>query len=135
MLEEIRRLEAEHVSFAFETTLSGKSYLPLIRRLRAKRYSVHLLFVWPRDMDLTLKRIRERVSLGGHNIPEEDVRRRFARTARNLFQDYRHAVNSWVIYDNSGEDFVTIAQEAAGQLKILIPEAYDSLLKLGVSYE
>jgi predicted ABC-type ATPase len=135
MLEEIKRLEAEHVSFAFETTLPGKSYLPLIRRLRGKGYSVHLMFVWPQAMELTLHRIRERVRLGGHHIPDEDVQRRFLRTVRNLFQYYQAAVNSWVVYDNSGEDFVMIAQRAGGRLDVRNPEAFEALRMLGESRE
>jgi predicted ABC-type ATPase len=131
MLEELRRLAAQRVTFAFETTLSGRSYLPFIKRLRDDGYTVHLFFLWPRSIELTLRRIMERVALGGHNVPEADVRRRFDRTVRNLFQHYQHCVNSWMMFDNSGADFVRIAYETDGRLAVEVPDVYSSLVSLG----
>jgi len=93
MLEETRRLKDERVSFAFETTLAGKTYLPFIQELRADGYSVHLIYLWPGSLEATLDRIANRVRLGGHAIPEADVRRRFHRTLHNLFQHYMGAVD------------------------------------------
>ncbi len=127
LLEEIRRLKDERVSFAFETTLSGKTYLPFIRELRADGYSVHLIYLWPGSMETTLDRIAERVRSGGHDIPEVDVRRRFLRTLRNLFEHYLAAVDSWIIYGNSSGELVRIANELAGELTVLVPDTFARL--------
>ncbi len=130
MLEEIHRLADEQVSFAFETTLSGKTYLSFIRKLKKKGYSVHLIYLWPGSLQTTLERIVERVRMGGHDIPETDVRRRFLRTLRNLFRHYMQAVDSWTIFDNSAGKLAKIAYAMGRQRDILVRQVYESLLQL-----
>ena len=70
MCERYRTLS---IHFGFETTLSGKTYFSLLKTLKAKGYSVRFFFLWVPDPDLSLARIKERVSLGGHNVPRGDV--------------------------------------------------------------
>ena len=70
MLQEMRSLAASRVSFAFETTLSGRSYLSLLRKLKSEGYDIHIFFLWLKSVDLALSRIKERVSRGGHDVPE-----------------------------------------------------------------
>lgn len=84
MLAEIRSFATGGLSFAFETTLSGRGYLPLLRRMKAQGYEIHLFFLWLKSVELALSRIRERVSRGGHDIPELVVRRRFDRSMSNF---------------------------------------------------
>src|SRR5579884_2008444 len=75
VLAEIVRLAHSRVPFAFETTLSGRSYLRLIGRLKEQGYRVHLFFLWVDSIEMTLSRIRERVLKGGQE--EKLVHRRF----------------------------------------------------------
>jgi len=89
-------------NFAFETTLSGLTYARSIPRWRAAGYHVKLIFLELPSVELALARIRARVAQGGHNVPEDVVRRRFGRGLRNFMQVYRGLVNAWVLYDNSG---------------------------------
>ncbi len=77
MLEEIDLYAKRSESFGFETTLSGRSYLSLIRRLKKQGYEVHFFYLWVPSVELALSRIRGRVLLGGHDVPAEEVRRRF----------------------------------------------------------
>ena len=84
-LRRIRELADEGVDFAFETTLAGQAYAGLLQRMRDSGYRVHLLFLWIPSPELALRRVADRVRKGGHNIPEQDVRRRFSRGLRNLF--------------------------------------------------
>ena len=70
MLSEIRSFAKKRVSFAFETTLSARSYMGLLRRLKAQGYEVHLFFLWVESVDLALSRVQERVLRGGHDVPE-----------------------------------------------------------------
>jgi len=70
MLEKIRSFAERRVSFAFETTLSGRSHLTLLRKLKAEGYDIHFFFLWLKSVDLALSRVRERVSRGGHDVPE-----------------------------------------------------------------
>ncbi len=89
MLEEIQRFSKRGDDFSFETTLSGTTYLNLIRRLRAQGYAVHILFLWLPGVELALSRVRDRVLEGGHNVPEPIVRRRYERSIKNFLRVYR----------------------------------------------
>lgn len=109
MLEQIASRVERGESFAFETTLSGRSYSQYIRRWRAAGYSVTLIFLSLPSADAALERVRIRVSQGGHSIPDEVVRRRFDMGLRNFHGLYRVLVNSWILYDNSGPTPVVIS--------------------------
>jgi predicted ABC-type ATPase len=102
MLEEIHRRAREGQSFAFETTLAGRNYARWIPRWRAAGYHVKLIFLSLPTADLAAARVAGRVAQGGHDVPEEVVRRRFDAGLRNFKSLYRGRVNSWVLYDNSG---------------------------------
>ena len=99
MLTELDRLTAEGRSFAFETTLSGRGYLRRIRQWRNDGYRVTLLFRSLPSADEAVERVRLRASQGGHDVPEEVVRRRFETGLRNFRELYSEAVDEWVLYD------------------------------------
>lgn len=102
MLERIETLARSGVDFGFETTLAGRSQASLITRLREDGYRVHLFFLWLPAPELALARVDERVLSGGHFVPEETVRRRFARGISNFFHVYQQLLNSYLIFDNAG---------------------------------
>lgn len=102
MLQEIHRRVRNGESFAFETTLSGRSYAHLIPRWREKGYHVKLIFLSLPGADLAVSRVWARVAQGGHDIPEQVIRRRFDAGLRNFEDLYRGLVDSWALYDNSG---------------------------------
>jgi predicted ABC-type ATPase len=87
--------------FAVETTLSGRSYLGLIRAWRGAGYRVGLVFLRLPSADLAVERIRLRVQQGGHDIPEDVIRRRFAQGWANFQSLYRPLVDAWRLYDAS----------------------------------
>lgn len=119
MLEQIHLLAGKNRDFGFETTLAGKSYVRLLRNLESQGYRIHLYFLWIDNVDIALERIAERVRRGGHNVPEEIVRRRFDRGLPNLFYLYRPLLDFWVIFDNSTDNPAAIAYEEAGELQII----------------
>ncbi len=129
MLEEIDLYAKRGDSFGFETTLSGRSYLSLIRRLKRREYEVHVFYLWVPSVELALLRIRGRVSLGGHDVPAADVRRRFDRSIRNFLVHYRHLANSWTLYDNTAAMPKIIASEERGQLQIGETALYNDLAR------
>ena len=102
MLSEIRRHALAGRSFAFETTLSGRGYVRKIRRWRADGYRVSLVFLSLRMPEEAIRRVSERVRHGGHNVLEDVIRRRFALGWTNFRNVYRHEVDEWLWYDNSG---------------------------------
>jgi predicted ABC-type ATPase len=102
MLEEIDRHAASGASFAFETTLSGHTYLRRIEAWRAAGFVVELFFLsLPTDED-AIARVATRVRQGGHDVPPAVIRRRFKTGLRNFLQVYRDRVDYWQWFDNSG---------------------------------
>jgi predicted ABC-type ATPase len=102
VLQQIREFSDRGDCFGFETTLSGKSYVKLLGELKAKGYAFHLYFLWIPNTGLALERIKDRVSEGGHNIPDADVKRRFARSLSNFFTLYKPLLDTWMIFNNAG---------------------------------
>jgi len=100
MLEEIDECVLAGESFAFETTLSGLSYLRKIKRWKQLGYEVKLWFLALPSADVAVSRVEVRVSQGGHNIPEHVIRRRFKPGLHNFHNLYSKAVDSWVVSDS-----------------------------------
>lgn len=88
--------------FAFESTLSGRSYIDRIRQWKRRGYNVEIVFLRLHSAHLALQRIAGRVRQGGHGVPRVDVLRRFKRGAVNFETLYRPLADSWAVYDNSG---------------------------------
>jgi len=129
MLGEIRSFAKRRVSFAFETTLSGRSYLTLLRRLAAEGYEIHFFFLWLKSVDLALSRVKERVSRGGHDVPEPVIRRRFDRSMQNFLLHYRPLAKVWTLFDNSGKTPKVIALERDNAIRIIDKRTYTALVK------
>ena len=103
MLQEIARHAAHGASFAFETTLSGLSYARMIGDWRANGYTVKLIFLSLGSVDEAIARVATRVRQGGHDVPVDTIRRRFDAGRLNFQSIYRSRVDSWLLFDNSGE--------------------------------
>src|SRR2546425_3604204 len=103
MIEEIRLHTERGESFAFETTLAGRLYARLIPKWRADQYQVHLVFLCLDTPQLAIERVAVLVTQGGHNVPGNVIRRRFAQGWRNFRDSYCLLVDSWQLYDNSSE--------------------------------
>ena len=129
MLEQIHSLAERGLDFGFETTLSGKTYVKLLQDMRKGGYLIHIFFLWITNVRLALERIELRIRNGGHHIPESIVRRRFDRSLPNFLRFYKPLVDSWAIFDNSGDAPKMIAFEESGKLEILDPGLFDILLK------
>ena len=110
MLERIKELLDNKESFAFETTLSTKSYVGFIKEAKQQNYEIILLFLALDSQELALKRVKTRVEEGGHNIPEEVIKKRFEKGLYNLFNLYIPIVDKWLLIDNSGENFEFISE-------------------------
>lgn len=96
MINRINDLLRENESFAFETTLSTKSYKQKILQAKRQGYTVTLLFFWLNNIELAKQRVRTRVIEGGHNIPEDVIERRYLKGIYNLFDIYL-PTNRWSI--------------------------------------
>lgn len=101
LLESLDNLERRRESFAVETTLASRSLAPRIARLRRAGYVFELIFVWTPSADFSIRRVAERVRLGGHAVPEETIRRRYEAGLKNFFSLYLPLSDIWSIYDNT----------------------------------
>lgn len=130
LLEQIETYASKKIDFAFETTLSGINYLSRFRDLKKEGYTIHLFFLWIPDVKLSLARVANRVKMGGHDIDEKVVRRRFHKGISNFFKHYRQTADSWMLFDNSGSTPRPIAEEKSSELKIFDQELYGRILRL-----
>ncbi|AXY74538.1 zeta toxin [Paraflavitalea soli] len=101
MLQRIHQLMEEKADFAFETTLATRSYVSLVKRAQEAGYKVRLVYFWLDDPKLAIKRVAERVSEGGHNIPIEVIKRRYYRGIYNLLNLYIDICNNWMVFNNA----------------------------------
>lgn len=126
MLERLRNLASQKVSFAFETTLSSRGYARWIPQLLEEGYRFHLFFLWVSSPELAIARVEDRVRLGGHDIPEETIRRRYDRGITNFFELYRPLAHAWRVYDNSKRDKPELVafQEVEDEPVIVLPERW-----------
>jgi predicted ABC-type ATPase len=127
MLERIAESTRARTDFAFETTLSGRGYVPLLRKMKKAGFRLHMFYLWIPSPELALLRIRDRVESGGHNVPERDVRRRFRRTLSNLFTMYRPVLDTLHFFDNSSDTPRLIFKDEAGQTTISDAALYEQL--------
>ncbi|MCL1969772.1 MAG: zeta toxin [Bacteroidetes bacterium] len=111
MLGRIRHLLNENASFAFETTLSPKTYGNTVLKAQEADYNVTLLFFWLQTIELAKKRVEKRVSEGGHDIDPIIIERRYKNGIRNLFDIYMPIVNETLIFDNSEGKYELIAKK------------------------
>jgi predicted ABC-type ATPase len=110
MLQRIKELLNQGESFAFEITLSKRSYQGLIKKAEQQGYDTTLLFLSLDSVELAIHRVQTRVQEGGHNIPIETIERRYSSGLVNFFKIYRSIVNRWILVDNSTENFEFIAE-------------------------
>ena len=118
ILKLLKQLKNQRLSFAFETTLSARGFPRFLRELKASGFRIIIVFVWLRSEDLALERIRNRQSVGGHAVPEGDVRRRYVKSFHNMQNVYRHLADDWFFYDNSDNFAELVAFEQNGKLVV-----------------
>lgn len=123
LIEEARGLIAAKASFAIESTLSGKTYVAMIREAKAQGYRFLLHYIMIGSGDQAVGRVALRVKMGGHHVPEDDVRRRFERSRRHFMEDYVPLADEWGLWDNHSPPAVQIADSdthSVEQLKVML---------------
>ena len=104
MLERLKTLAQQKADFAFETTLAARTFAPFLRQCQTGGYQVNLIYVWLNSVELAITRVALRVASGGHNIPEDVIRRRYYRGRKNFLELYSKIANHWQVYDNSSNN-------------------------------
>lgn len=129
MLTRIEELMADGMSFTIETTLSTRSYRRLLERAHEMGYAVILLYFWLNSPELAIERVATRVSEGGHNVPEEVIRRRYAKGIKNLFELFIPLSDFWSIHDNSSTPRRNVAFGFADKREVIKDEKLFNQIK------
>lgn len=115
-------------SIVLESTVSGNYHSRVIARAKKEKYKVVFVYVFLLSVEQNLARIRQRVALGGHNVPVADVKRRYKRSLQNFF-DIIPSVHEWMLYYNGGDNFDMIAQGSGEKLEIMNEVVYNKFKK------
>lgn len=125
----IGELRNARVDFAFETTLAGLALSRQIKELRGAGYIIHLVYLWLPSPDAAVERVRGRVLVGGHNVADGDVRRRYDRGLCNFMHVYRQMASDWLVYDTTKKlirNLPPVIAEGSGEFvtRVLDPSAW-----------
>ncbi len=120
-LEQWEQMASAQMNFAIETTLSSRTLAGRIRDVQAVGYQVHIVYFWLPSADLAIKRVAHRVSRGGHDIPEEVIRRRHLKGWQNFLALYRLLADKWRVYNNEvfGQPQLLARSETKGITEIV----------------
>lgn len=124
MLTRLKQLAAARASFAFETTLASRSFAMWIAGLRSVGYDFHLDFFWLPSAEMAVERVALRVRAGGHDVPEETIRRRYARGLTNFFRTYLPLATRWSFYDGSSGAGPRLVASGAQGTPLLVQDPY-----------
>ncbi len=130
VLPQLHRHFAPQSSFAFETTVARRGCLQLVRQWQSAGLKVKLIFLALPTVDDAIARVAHRVRQGGHDIPEQVIRRRFANGRRNLEALYAPLVDMWALYDNTNR--APMLMEWSENTRTVDPSAKRSTLTCAV---
>jgi predicted ABC-type ATPase len=131
MIVRMRALVQDGRSFAFETTCSGKSYIRVLKQCKEARWRISLIYLWVPSPEYSIARVARRVSQGGHNIPEEVIRRRYLAGLWNMRHLYLPLAYDATIYDNRDRALRLVARRAPGfPLRVLDEEIWSRIEEL-----
>jgi predicted ABC-type ATPase len=116
MIMKIRYLLKRQMDFAVETTLATRTLMKTVKMAQDAGYTVTLLYFWLNSPELAVERVRARVEAGGHNIPEETIRRRYSVGIYYFFNSYAPVCERWILADNSQIPFRVIAEGSKDEI-------------------
>ena len=134
MLMKIRYLLKRKQDFAVETTLATRTLLNIAKMAQSEGYSVTLLYFWLKTPEMAIERVKARVEAGGHDIPEETIRRRYHVGISYFFKYYAPLCERWILADNSQIPFRVIAEGSKDEvINIRDEETYAKIKAIGES--
>jgi predicted ABC-type ATPase len=128
LLSEIEQRLACKEGFAFETTLAGRGYLRLIKRMHKEGWQVELIYLALPDIEMSRLRVAERVNHGGHAVPDSALVRRFPRSLQNLFEDYAKITDRTRCFMNSGENPELVFEQKGSNSVVFDQVLYEQLI-------
>ncbi|WP_341738097.1 zeta toxin family protein [Microcoleus sp. CAWBG640] len=131
MLERLSTLVKAEADFAFETTLAARNFARFLRECKTKGYQINLIYFWLQSPELAIARVRRRVESGGHNIPEDTIRRRYERGRKNLIDLYLPLCDNWMVYNNTKSQPQLVAASGNNQEVIIYEPPIWNQITLG----
>ncbi len=129
LLKQLTHLLNSNKSFAIETTLSGKNHIKTIKRAKEVGFKVVLIYSFLDNPTLCEKRIKIRVLNGGHDIPKDDIIRRFYRSKKNFLYVYKDIVDEWNLFYNGASEYILVAQAVNNTLEIFNENLYNNFIR------
>ncbi len=129
-LRQLREAIESGEELIVESTLSGRGMIRFLQLARDHGYRIVVVFIFLRRAELCVRRVRQRVRKGGHDVPAADIPRRYARSRPNLWHLHRPMADSWHLFFNDREEsFLEVAMGEAEAEHILEPELFELFLK------
>jgi len=128
-LREIAQRVRTRSDFGFETTLSGRGHLRLIRQMAQQGWLVRLVYLWLPSAEFSEDRVQERVRQGGHDIARDAIYRRFGRSIRNFVDDYAPVCSATLCYDNSNPVPTLIFRQSGSRIEVVDPVQYEAFMR------
>jgi len=125
VLQRFEQFVQQKRDFCLETTLSGKTYARHFRRAKEAGYHIRLDYLMLPSVEDSIQRVGDRVEQGGHNVPLQDLHRRFEVSLRNLFAIYRPVVDRWALYNNGEHTPVLLAYGGTEEMTVVAKEAFE----------
>ena len=129
LLREIKTRVRKGEDFAFETTLSGRSYVRLLKELRSKDWKIVLFYLWIPSAEFSRLRVQQRVEAGGHDIPDDAIARRYSRTVSNFLTVFMPLCDEASCYDNSNPKPVMVFEQYIQERIIIDKRRYETVLR------
>lgn len=130
MLDRIDELTAAERNFAFETTLAGRGHAKRLQKMRNERgYKVAMFFIWLPAVEQAMARVAARVREGGHDIPEQTIRRRYRLGIQNFGRLYAPVIDHWVVYDGSRRPAIIVVEEENATRTVFDDNRYETILQ------
>ncbi|MEM1158987.1 MAG: AAA family ATPase [Verrucomicrobiota bacterium] len=127
LLERLSELAAAKESFALESTLSGLSYLKTLKQLKSEGYYLKLYYLWIPNAETAQARVRRRVSLGGHHIPDDVVSRRYQKSLNFFWNQYRLIVDEWRLFDNRSLPRSIVAKGNGEKIEVVQKQLFEKI--------
>ena len=129
VLKQLKNLFDKGKSFAIETTLAGKNHIKILKRAKELDYHIILIYSFLDNVEMCQNRIKIRVLTGGHNIPFEDIIRRFYRSKENFCKIYKNLVDEWYLFYNGTSEYILVAQCTYNHVDIFSESLYNEFIK------
>ncbi len=113
LLAEFRLFVAKKQTFAFESTLSGRTYIGLLQQAKLAGFQIYLHYLWLPNPTMAIARVRDRVKIGGHHVPAADIRRRYGRSLLHFVNDFAPLADRWAVWDNQTSPPILMAKSEA----------------------